>query len=126
MEAKAEFLAEIAVEFAEEGAELNAVEAVVEADIGSAGAELVVLDVVDKEAGDFGAAPTEGLRFEDAGVAIFAGHEYLLLPFEGEGAIGAEAAYGAGGETGLHLDDGADLVLFATVLLSSVEAEEDA
>ena len=74
MKAEAEFLAEVAVEFAEEGAELDAVEAVVQADVGGAGAEFVVFDVVDEEAGDFGAAAADGLRFENAGVAIFSGH----------------------------------------------------
>ena len=50
----------------------------------------------------------------------------VLLPFERKRAVGAEAADGAGGETGLHLNDGADLVLFAAVLFDSVETQEDA
>ena len=36
-------------------------EAVVHADVGGAVAEFVVFDVVDEEAGDFGAAAAEGL-----------------------------------------------------------------
>ncbi len=49
-----------------------------------------------------------------------------VLPFEGERPVRAEATDGAGGKTGLHLNDGTDLVLFATVLFASVETKKDA
>jgi hypothetical protein len=76
LQAKAEFLTEITVELTEESAELDAVKAIVQADVGGAVTEFVVFDVVDKEAGDFGAAAAEGLRSEDASITVFAGHGF--------------------------------------------------
>jgi hypothetical protein len=78
LEAETEFLTDIAIEFAEEGAELYADKAVVEADVGGAVAEFVVFDVVDEEARHFGSAAAKGLLFEDAGVTVFAGHKNEL------------------------------------------------
>jgi hypothetical protein len=74
LEAKAEFLAEVAVEFTEEGAELNAGKTIVHTDVGGASAEFVVFDVVDEETRHLGTAAADGLGFEDASVAIFSWH----------------------------------------------------